>query len=62
MRIHSLEFNDRREDPFRRIALSLQTILDLRPIIKLSTATTAQQATWLKDIAPPLDQARQSYV
>ncbi|KAH9033792.1 hypothetical protein EDB85DRAFT_2144747 [Lactarius pseudohatsudake] len=32
--------------------LLLQTILDPRPIVKRTAATTAQQTTWLKDTAP----------
>lgn len=52
MPLRSLGFNDRRDAAFRWIAQSLQTILDPRPIIKRSTATSAQQTTWLKDPAP----------
>ncbi|KAH9054858.1 hypothetical protein EDB87DRAFT_1644608 [Lactarius vividus] len=52
MSLRSLGFNDRRDAAFRWIAQSLQTILDPRPIIKRTTATTAQQTTWLKDTAP----------
>ena len=52
MRLRTLGFNDRRDAAFRWIAQSLQTILDPRPIIKRTTATTAQQTTWLKDTAP----------
>ena len=50
--LRSLGFNDRRDAAFRWIAQSLQTILDPRPIIKRTTATTAQQTMWLKDTAP----------
>ena len=56
MRLRSLGFNDRRDAAFRWIAQSLQTILDPRPIIKHTTATTTQQTTWLTDTAP-LDSA-----
>ncbi|KAF8263209.1 hypothetical protein EI94DRAFT_609661 [Lactarius quietus] len=52
MPLRSLGFNDRRDAAFRWIAQSLQTILDPRPIIKRTTATTAQQTAWLKDTAP----------
>ena len=44
--------NQRPSPAFRWIARSLQTILDPRPIIKRTTATTAQQITWLKDTVP----------
>jgi hypothetical protein len=54
--LRSLGFDDRRDAAFRWIAQSLQTILDSRSIIKRTTATTAQQATWSKD-TEPLDPA-----
>ena len=52
MRLRSLRFNDRRDAAFRWIERSLQTTLDSRPIIKRTTATTTQQATWLNETAP----------
>ncbi|KAH9062541.1 hypothetical protein EDB83DRAFT_839875 [Lactarius deliciosus] len=52
MHLRSLGFNDRRDAAFRWITLSLQTILDPRPIIMRMTATVAAQlTTWLKDTA-----------
>ncbi|KAI0275834.1 hypothetical protein BGY98DRAFT_1098601 [Russula aff. rugulosa BPL654] len=52
MSLRNLGFNDRRDAGFRWIAQSLQTLLDPRPILKRSSTTYSQQATWLKDTAP----------
>ncbi len=42
---------------------SLQAILDPRPITERTTATTAQQTTWLKDTAPrSVEDAREALV
>ncbi|KAH9019891.1 hypothetical protein EDB85DRAFT_2196018 [Lactarius pseudohatsudake] len=45
MPLRSLGFNNQRDAASRWITLSLQTILDPRPIIKRTTATTAAQPT-----------------
>src|ERR1700761_7654317 len=46
MPIHSFGSNDRRDASFRWIAPPLQTVLDLRPIIKRTDVTTTHQAAW----------------
>jgi hypothetical protein len=49
--LRSLGFNVRRDVAFCQIAESLQAILDSRPIIKRTTATTDPQTPWLNDAA-----------